>query len=508
MQLELEATVEGQRELHLAPLGRSLAARPSLIFAALSLALVLGVVAAVYAPTLHQSFHGDDYVAFTEFRSKDFGTYVGDVLHFKDASFYWRPLGKIFHYALYDSFGFDPYAFRLAALLIFLATLAAIYAFCRGERLGHWTALAAAAAMGLMPNHVVSVTWVTNTSRLQAALFIMLGLVLLQRARNSRHAFAWEALALLVFVGAPLSDETAIALAPLPFLYASFVRDERVDWRGALVRAAVYGALAAAVIPPQFANTLNDEPRLTLYGLGPHVVTQAWVLASQLVLPLASAKPIDVMLASVPPEQWGAGLAAIVAAIVLLIAGSRLVRFLVIWAALALAPFTLWNLPYTTPRYVYLAAIPFAILLAWIAVKLVSLVVELTSRPAVAPRALRLAAAGAGLVAVVLLFQLSSGTTRARNAVWGNETAKYGVLARQLEKEVPELPSGSRVVVFYADWPQFWASSTARSVYGDRSIVVVGIPHERIERPPIIVGPKDVVFYLMGERLMPSLLTR
>ena len=508
MLTELEATAEPQPVPLAALVGRWITAHLTVISSLVGLCLVLGVVGAVYAPTLHDSFHGDDYVAFTEFRSKSFGTYVSDVFHFKDANFYWRPLGKILHYALFDSFGFDPFAFRLTALLMFLGTLSGVYFFCLGERLGHWTALAAAAILGLMPSHVVSVTWVTNTSRLQAGLFCILCLVLLQQARKSRFPIAWEALALIVFVGAPLSDETAIALAPIPVLYATFVRDDRMHWRGAFLRGICYALLAAAVIPPQFANTLNDEPRLTLYGFGPHIITQTWVLASQLVLPIAEANPVDVMITTIPPLEWAAGLAAIAGGAVLLIVGSRLVRFLVIWTAVSIAPFTLWDLQYTSPRYVYLAAIPFAILAAWAAVKLAAVVAELTARPQVAPRVIRFAAAGVAVVGVYFLFQLSAETTQARNAVWSQETAKYGVLAHQLEIELPRLPSGSRVVVFYADWPDFWASSTARSVYGDRTVQVMGIPHERIEGPPILLRPNDHVFYLMGDRLMPSLLKR
>src|SRR3954447_7096072 len=56
---------------------------------------VLIAVTGVYAPTLHQSFHGDDFVAFTEFKTKSFWAYSKAVFTFKDYNFYWRPLGKI-----------------------------------------------------------------------------------------------------------------------------------------------------------------------------------------------------------------------------------------------------------------------------------------------------------------------------------------------------------------------------------------------------------------------------
>jgi 4-amino-4-deoxy-L-arabinose transferase-like glycosyltransferase len=236
-----------------------------------ALVLTLALVTAIHAPTLHDAFHGDDFVAFTDFKTKGFWEYSRAVFLFEDTNFYWRPLGDIFHYSLYSLFGFDTFAFRVAALAIFLATLVCIFAFCCGERLGAWTGVLAALIFGVMPSHVVSVTWVTNTSRLTAALFLMLCLLALQRTRGSRRAVLWEIAAFLCFVVAILSDEVTAALIAVPLLYATTLARQELKLRSAIARAMVYGLVVAVIVPLQFNNTIDNEERLMDYGFGPHM---------------------------------------------------------------------------------------------------------------------------------------------------------------------------------------------------------------------------------------------
>ena len=247
----------------------------------LGLCAVLTGVIILYSPTLDDPFHGDDYVAFVEFETKSFLAYSEDVVRFQDSNFYWRPLGKISHRVLYEAVGLDAFAFRLAALGTFLATLVGLYAFCLRERFSPAVALGAVVILGVLPNHVVSVAWVTNTSRLMAVLFFLTCLLLLQQ--GGRRRAIYEVVAFAAFIAAVLSDETALALAPVPILYATLLRDARPRWLPALARIVVYGALVALLVPLQFNHTLDDEARLSFYGLGPHVITQSWALVSQLV---------------------------------------------------------------------------------------------------------------------------------------------------------------------------------------------------------------------------------
>lgn len=471
--------------------------------APLALLAILAAVVLLYAPTLHDAFHGDDFVAFTEFKRMDFWQYSKAVFLFKDNNFYWRPLGSIFHYVLYAGFGLNPFVFRVAELLFFLATLVCLYLFCLGERLGRLTALGTVLVFGFFPSHVVSVTWVTNTSRVTSGLMVVVCLLLLQRSRDSRSAWLWEAAGFLAFTIACLNDETTTALAPLPFVYATLVVHRHIEWRSAFVRAIFYGALVCVIVPLQFTYTINDEARLTQYGFGPHIFTSLWVLASQMSLPLAAGSPVGVTIQLVRPAQWAAGLVTLTLCCGLFLAGSRQLKFLVVWLGLALAPFALWEPEYISPRYVYLAAMPFAILVSWCFVRLVPWLIALLAQVPRLPRYVAPAVVSSAAVAVFASAALFSvRATSDRNAAWSHETAKYGMLRAALEKEFPTLPPGTRLIVLYGEWPDFWASSVARALYGDFSLWVTSIPPDRVDQAEIKTNPNDVLVYLLHDRLM------
>ena len=464
----------------------------------LPLIAVLVAACALYWPTLNDPFHGDDYVAFSEFRMESFGEYARDVFLFEDSNFYWRPLGKIFHRGLYDAFGFEPGVFRVAGLAVYLATLAAVYAFCLREKLGIALATGAIAVLTLLPSHVVSVAWVTNTSRLMAVLFVMLSLLFLQGSGGLRKSVLLEIGAWLAFLLAALSDETALALAPVPVAYAAFLRGRAFSLRAALVRATAYGTLVLTLVPLQFMNTLDDEPRLDYYGPGGHIVTQFWALVSQLALPVTRPNPWEIMLADIPSLQWAAGLAAIFLGAVALLIGSTRQRFLVIWTALALVPFTLWDVTYTSPRYVNFAMVPYAILVAWAAKESFDLIATALQQGR-RVRVLKPVLHGAIVASLAAASILSASAVLARNRDWSDETARWGFLARELPKELTDVPTDSRIVVIFGDWPQAWGSALVRTVYGDTSLDFTSVGPSQVYVP---AASGDVVVYSLGDRFM------
>ena len=77
-----------------------------------------------------------------------------DVFSFNDSNVYWRPLGHLFYLGIDQAAGLDPYYFHLAAVGVFLATLAMLYRFCAGLGLDQVLPLRAVAVCGLLPNHV------------------------------------------------------------------------------------------------------------------------------------------------------------------------------------------------------------------------------------------------------------------------------------------------------------------------------------------------------------------
>jgi hypothetical protein len=306
-----------------------------------------------------------------------------------------------------------------------------------------------------------------------------------------------------MFVAAVASDETALALAPLPVLFSVFLHDSRLRWLPALLRTLAYGLLVVVLLPMQFNHTLDDEWRLSFYGMGPHVITQTWALVSQLVLPWTAPEPWEVMLNSIRPTQWGVGLAAIVAGGVLFVVGSMRLRFLVLWTALSLAPFALWGVLYTSPRYVYMAAVPYSVILAWLSVEGFAYL-RTTVAPVAKTPFFRPASRAVAAVVVAAVVIAASSTLRDRNELWSHEAEKWGVLAGELQREAPEPEDGARIVLFYGNWSDSWARATIWTIYGKQSLSVQVIPAGRLD---VDYGPftdRDLVFYSVGDQLLPS----
>jgi hypothetical protein len=449
------------------------------------LPIVLAAVVTVYASSLDAYFHGDDFVALVDIATKSTYEHLSDVVTFQDTNFYWRPLGQVYYRAIYEAVGLDAWVFRACNLVIFLITLVLLHRFCLNVGLSRAAAFTAVLLFGLFPNHVVSVAWITNAPRLLATMFFLLSMLALQRAL-SKHSLRLEALAFIWFVAACLSDEVSIALAPVPLAYAFLLHPESRRSLHTGVRALALGAMVAVLLPLQLTYTMDDEPRLASYGLSEEVLDAIWALSAQLSLPLTDSNPSDVPLVQIPDEQWAAGAATLAVAGVLLVFGSPLMRVLVVWLACALAPFMLWDRDALGPRYVYMAAVPFSVVASQVLFSLVQRVrVRLIKAASLATAAIVVAAA-AGFGAF---------HTYERNQDWEQFTARYQVLATGLREAYPELPPGSRVVIYNGIWNIFykWPEVVVQTTYGDASISVVSVPADRVPAAKESKRPGDIV---------------
>jgi hypothetical protein len=455
----------------------------------------MAVVAALHIPSLHAYFHGDDFVAMTDLVSKPPLDHLWSVYTFTDSNFYWRPLGQTYDVLIYQLFGLSPVAFHVGSILIFEGTLLLLYWLCRRWGMPQAVAVGAVLMLGFFPNHVVSVAWITNTSRLMALFFILASLLMVENAARHR-SFLSEVAALLLFVAAGLSDETALALAPLPFLFAFLVRRQRESWPGIAARLLTYAGIAAALIPLQFMYTSDDEPRLADYTLGTHVFGQTWALASQLAMPITTGGPMSQSFASMDALQWVAGALVIAAGAVLMLLGSWRMRFLVIWAGLGLAPFTLWDVPFTAPRYVYYAAPAFAIAVSWIAY---AAWMQLAARAKLVP--VRVLPAIAAIAALAVLGGIANVE---RNATWQKTTQPYQQLATSLKQAVPEVAPGSRFIIYYGVWGGFplWPDVVVRTIYKDPTLDAVNIPRRFSEDDGPRRRANDIVLYYTDGRFI------
>ncbi len=461
-----------------------------------ALAGLLLLVGAVYLPTLNDYFHGDDFLAFIDLTTKAPVHYLRDVITYNDSNVYWRPLGSVYFLLLYLAAGLDPFYFHLANLLLFLVTLALLYRFCLKLGLGRPVALGAVLVFGLLPNHVISVAWTTNGPRVLATMFALGSLVLVQEGLRTGQK-RYEVLAFLAMVLALLSDETCAVLAPLPVLYA-FLARPKTRSVGLAVCALFYGGLGAGVSLLQVLVGTADHPAPAFTGLselkvGPHIFNQAWALGAKLVLPVRDG----VDFASIETAQWVAAAVAGVIAIALLLVGSNRARFLVVWILLGLAPFTLWSVPLAPARYVYMSAVPFAILVSWAVVSAVEWL--RSTRGWTWLRRLHLVpvATGLALAAGMVVLGLSIRETEHRNDSFAQAASPYRVLAEDLPRVLPTVPHGSRVVIYYSVWAGFasWRDAVLQTVYKDPSLRVTSVDWATSEEVSSSTRPGDVVVY-------------
>jgi len=437
----------------------------------------MAITLVVYLPTLRIYFHGDDFVAFVDLVSRQPVDHLWRVLTFSDYNFYWRPLAQAYYLLLHQLFGLDPVAFHAANLAIYLLTVWCVYLFCLRARLTRPVALLAALLFALTPAHVVSVAWVTNGGRLLALLFVLGSLLVVQRALLTRSLID-EVGAWLLFLAAALSDETVIALAPVLVLYPLAVGGPP-RFGPSLTRGAAYGALCAIFIPLQMFFTLDDEPRLSQYNLGWHAMNQMWALLSRLALPIDQGGLMSTAYYEIPGREWAAG--AVLGALLglCLVLGSRQLRLLALWVVLGLLPFTLWDIPVISGRYVYYAVAPFSIILAWIAVGIPSWLRR--HAPAVSLPSWALVSITSCLVLVAF-----AGMTSQRHVDWSHETEPYRVLAEGLPRALPELPDGGkRLIIYYSIWGgwEFWPTSVVRTIYARPDLPVVAVPRGLVDSP-------------------------
>jgi hypothetical protein len=468
----------------------------------LPLLAVCAVAVAVNYPTFDDYFHGDDYLAFIDLATRPTWQHIEEVLTFKDTNVYWRPLGELYYLIMWETFGLNEVAYHVASVGFFVATLALLYAFCLQAGFGRNVAIGACAFLTLFPNHVVSVAWITNGPRIIAVMLALASLVVLQRAMRKR-SLRLEAASFLLFAFAGLADEVTLALAPLAFLYSYAFDPEPVGRvRRTITRGLPYGALLLALAPLQFIATESD-PGFDRIELGTHMPEHLWALAAKLVWPARDG----ISFAQMTPAQWAAGAVALGLAAMALVAGTNRLRFLVIWALLGLAPFTLWLTPIVPARYLYMAAVPFAVIVAWAAVRMVD-VLRASAPGALIARNVPVSSVVVAAAGVVLVFLGSVGAsmTRERDATFARDTETYRILADGLRDTAPQVPQGARIVIYYGIWNTYyiWPDAVAKTIYRDRDVRIVNVPRGQVDGEGPARKDKDVVLFYTGRGFIRS----
>jgi len=387
----------------------------------------------VQLPVLRFYFAGDDFVPLGDIASHSAWGYIHNLFLLNDPTPNWRFLTGLVYFALYRAFGASAFAFLLTSLLVHIATAALIFRFVRRHTGAIWPAALAAALFGMSAAHVPTVAYAMAFTHVFGTFLIMLAVVTIDEALDHEHPGWWRAASVACFAAAVAANEPVAVFAPLLALIAfwrcSQVREGRQrEWPVGVLLASAYFLISEAAISSLAACKCTAASDLT--GPGMHIFGNIWIYLGRLLYPIGLEWPGEVSNAHIV-----AGCIVLAVMGLALVRGPAVARIVVVFLALALAPYLPVNW-FLAPRYVYLAAVPFSILVAL-------LVAE------VGRHVRRLSPALPALLAVVALaaIGLSAWQTWEQNQTLAVDSARWRTLVTGLHQRYPTLPGGSRVYV-------------------------------------------------------------
>lgn len=254
--------------------------------------LLLATVALVFSGALRGGFIWDDtqliaenkYIKSFEHIGRNLshgfwevsGGDGGDKDLRSQANLYYRPLVTLSLMTDFWLHGQRPWGYHLTNLLLHLAAVLLAYALLRRAfELSSGSALIVALLFAVHPSRAEAVTWISGRSELLMAVFALASLLCFRRALVlERGRGPWFAGALLAYVAAVLSKETAVALAvvvpALDWLMVSRGDRHRLWARARWCHLPLVLASAAYVSARLLhqATVLGERPRLPL---GQHV---------------------------------------------------------------------------------------------------------------------------------------------------------------------------------------------------------------------------------------------
>ena len=175
--------------------------------------------------------------------------FTGSVWSFQGGSTnFYRPLQFVCYWLTYRIAGFNPAAFHLFNLLVYVATVWLVYRIARELFRHELAALLGALLWALHPQHVEPVAWISALPDVGAAFFYLLALLLFLRAETSAGrglpAHGWAA---VVYFPALFFKEMALSL-PLLLLAYWFVLAPPEPWRKRVIRWAPYVLAVGAYV--------------------------------------------------------------------------------------------------------------------------------------------------------------------------------------------------------------------------------------------------------------------
>jgi hypothetical protein len=254
----------------------------------------------------------------------------------------------------------SPVLFHLASIVLHAANALVIFALARTIARSSLFGFLTALFFVVQPSDIDAIAWVGALAEAIGAFFGCLSLLffLLEggsfRTRRSGDGWPrWRELSVVAFLLALLTHESSVVFLPVLALADwAFVRRGQKDppyWRNIALTYAPYVVLTLMYLAVDLVvNSRNYIVSQGHYTIGLHVVQNALDYIDALYVGRRDALNYAVIAVGVA---------------LLLVRGSRRVKFATGWMLLALAPFLFFNWA-NTSRYLYQPAIGFSMLLA------------------------------------------------------------------------------------------------------------------------------------------------
>ena len=476
----------------------SLAARRGLWLRA-SLTLLVGSIFFIHLPVLRHYFFADDFFPLADIASRSTSDYLRDLFLMRDVAPNWRFLTGLFYLAEYRAFGLNAFPFLLTSVLAHIGTAVLIFLLMRRATGANWPAFLAGAFFGLTASHAPTVGHISSFTHVLAGFLVMLSIVTLYEGLMRRQLRLWGVVSLVSFAGAIAANESVAVVAPVLGLVVLWKFSEADGWwrephqwaRLALL-ISPYGLIGGSALIGFTACQCTVAAREQFFVLDDHIIGNLWIYLGRLLYPIGMEWPGQVGTAHLVAGPVVAALAGAA-----LLRGPALARICVVFLFLALVPYLPldWAL---APRYVYMAAIPFSMLAAFVFAEVARRGASLS--PAL-PRVLIVVAFG--------VMGLYSWQTWEQNQAFASGPADWRTLVTGLQERYPDLPQGSRVVVRGGPLTSpFWQGPVLGSVgevlWGDVELFTVPEGTLRVCARP---GGELYVVDFDGGRFTPVLVT-
>ena len=312
--------------------------------------VVTCAVAVIYAKASTAYFFNDDFHWLVQTQAFE----PANMLDLSRYDHFYRPVIEVYFRVGLSLFGCEAFPFHLASIGLHLLTTFVLFFFARSLAGSTAFGFLSAALFAVQPGLTETVTWIGAIVDLLPVLWYLLALWMHLRFLQ-RSAWRDYASALVAFVLCHLTHESSATLLPMMVaLEFTFAADGPVRARLAAVlrhaaRYAPFAVLLAGYLTLAWVvNTRSYLVREGHYAFGWHALPN--VVHYIITLYVGKRAVIDYVLvcAAVGALLWW---------------GSPRRRFLVLWIFATLAPvsFFTWG---NAPRYLYLPATGFAMLLA------------------------------------------------------------------------------------------------------------------------------------------------